>query len=359
MMERISSRQLVLIGIAFTMDATLISLPNQIIDAAGMAGWLSYISAMLIILISIWLLSKVARRFPDKDLFEAMIAGFPYLGKLFALAYVLFFFIILARDIRMVTDFCNILLLPFTPVVVIALLISVTIGMIARGGVEILSRMTEIWLPVFLLIIFMIPLILVKEFDLRFMKPLFENGPVSVFEGGWYAVAYLGEIVALPLLFANSTFKFQTGLKALAIGTGTLLLHFYIVLTLGTHIPARVLYPTYEMVRQIKVTDFLDRFDLPLVGVYLPSMLTKVAYSLYIVCHGLKRVFPGLSAKHSVMPFAALSFVCSFWFFSNGIQLLRMNRTWPAFALIFELFLPILFFILLRNRMKKNKPVLN
>jgi spore germination protein len=349
--EKISGRQLVLIGVAYTTNATLISVPNQIIEVARTDAWLSYVSAMIVIAASIWLVSKVSARFPDKDLFEIMVDGLPYIGRMLALSYVLFFFIILARDIRMLTDFVNITLLPFTPLVVVSVLIVVTAFLVARGGIETLARMTEIWLPVLLIIFILILFPLFREFEFRYLKPFFEFGAVPALKGGWYAVAYLGEVIALPLIFANKTFTFNLGFKALLIGTiSLLLLNFYTILSLGIHIPPRVLYPTYEMIRQIKITDFLDRFDLPLVGVYLPTMLTKVGFSLFVVCHGIKRVFPSVSAKLLTMPFAAFGFVCSFWFFSNAIQLLRLNRTWPAFALIFELLIPILLYIVVKNR---------
>lgn len=69
---------------------------------------------------------------------------------------------------------------------------------------------------------------------------------------------------------------------------------------LGYPILARTLYPSDELVRQVRVTDFLDRMDLFYVGIWLPTMMTKIAYSLYLVCHGLNRVAPNLSLRPSL-----------------------------------------------------------
>jgi hypothetical protein len=66
--------------------------------------------------------------------------------------------------------------------------------------------------------------------------------------------------------------------------------------------------------------------------------------------HGLSRVFPSLSSKQITMPVGVLAFVCSFWFFKNSLQLLNLNRIWPAFALIFELFLSLLLFMIMRSK---------
>lgn len=353
-MERISGRQLILIGIAFTLDSTLVNVPSQVIEAARMDAWLSLLAAALVLTLTMWLISKVMDRYPGKDLFEVMIGAVPFVGKGLALLYTAFFMFILARDVRMIVDFTNITLLPKTPIMLISILIVFTVFIIARGGVEILARMTEIWLPVFIVTIFIMPVTLFRDFDVSYLQPMFAGGIAKpAFEGGWYLVAYIGEVTALPLIFANNAYKFKYGFKALWFGTGLLLLiHYYIILVLGIKFPLRVLYPTYELVRQIRVTDFLDRLDLPLVGIYLPAMITKIAYSLYIVCHGLKRVFPQLSAKQLTMPFAMLAYVCSYWFFSNAVQLTAFNRVWPFIALLYVFVIPLLLFAAARKRIE-------
>lgn len=344
-MEKISRRQLHLIGIAYALDTTMITLPGQVIGSAKMDAWLSYLLAAGLIALSLWFVSRVMNRFPDQDMFGVLIAKLPIVGKLFAMLYILFFFFILIRDIRIITDFANITLLPMTPLMAIGLLVSLTILFIARGGIEILARMTELWLPLLLLGVLTIPIGLLREFDFRFLAPVLDGGFVPPLTGGWYLAAYLGEVIALPFLFSNSTFRFRDGMVALATGSGALLLlHYYALLSLGEHIPGGMLYPTYEMVRQIRVTDFLDRFDLPLVALYMPTMLTKIAYSLYFVCHGLQRIAPSLEAKIVVTPVSVLALVCSFWFFSNSVQIMNLNRTWPVLALLFEFVLPLLLF---------------
>jgi spore germination protein len=355
-LERISSRQIILIGAAYVLNATSISVPSQIIGVAQMDAWLSYVSAGSVILFSLWILSKVMGRFPEQDLYEAMIKRLPTIGRCISLLYIGFFFFLCARDIRMVTDFVNLALLQRTPIVVVAVMIVVTIILIARGGIEISARMTELWFPVFFMIVILIAVVIYREFEYKFLRPFFEFGLVPSFKGGWYAVSYIGEVTALPFIFSNRTFQFKHGWIALSLGLfALLLLNFYTILSLGTNIPEMTLYPSYEMVRHLRVTDFLDRFDLPVVGVWLPTMLTKIAFSLYIVCHGLKRVLPSVSAKIIVTPVGILAFVCSFWFFESAIQLFNFNRTWTALALIFQLFIPVILFLFLKPKKRAKK----
>jgi spore germination protein len=301
--------------------------------------------------LSLWLLAKVMSRFPDQDLFQAMIKRFPVFGRTVAFMFVGNFFTILVRDIRTVVDFINLALLPTTPLWVLSALSVFTIVLIAHGGVETLGRMTELYAPILITVIVLVPFVLLKEFDETLLMPYFKVDFLGVAQGSWFVVAYIGEIIALPFLFTGRTFQFKYGLKGLLLGTSLLLILVVSAqFILGTHLIIRTLYPTYELVRQLKITDFLDRFDLPLVGIWLPSMLTKIAYSLFLVCHGLKRIVPDLPARLSVSSIGVLGFVCSFWFFQNAIQLFNFNRTWTVIALFFEVFIPIMLFFVLKPK---------
>ncbi|MCZ8521133.1 MULTISPECIES: GerAB/ArcD/ProY family transporter [Paenibacillus] len=350
-MEKVSERQLYMIGTAYILNATLISVPNQVLGMARMDAWFSYLAAGLLFVPVLWMLSRVLQRFPGQDLFGAMIQGMPAAGRLMAGAFVGLYLFVLIRDLRMLTDFVSIVLLPLTPLTIIAALIAVTLVLIARGGVEVLGRMTELWLPALLIIIVLVPVFLFQDFDTRFLRPFFDEGLVRPLHGAWIIAPYIGEVLALPLICPGGTYRFRTGLTALAMAMAALqLINLYTVLSLGTLIPERLLFPTYEMVRQIRATDFLDRFDLPLVGIYLPTMITKVAFSLYVVCHGLQRILPKVEARKLAGPFGLVAFVGSFWLFDNTTQLLSFNRFWPVLALPVQLLLPALLFIILRKR---------
>jgi spore germination protein len=356
-LESVSRRQTVLLAIALVLDANLVSLPNQIIGVAKIDSWLSYILAMLGIILPVWLISKVLARFPGQDLFSIMISRFPVMGRMVSALFVLFFFILLVRDIRVLTEFVNITLLPSTPLVMISLLVVVTIVLTTRAGIQVIARMTEIWLPMFTIFLLLVPFLLFSEFEVRNLFPMLYNGLIPPIQGSWYAVAYIGEVMILPFLFASGAFRFREGFLGLAIGTGILLLvNTYLILSLGTNLSSKMLFPLYETLRLIRITDFLDRFDLPYILVYMPLMITKVSLLFYAVAHGLKRMIPALSIREFLVPLGVWSFVSSFWFFQNSVQLFMMNRTWSVLAILCEIALPCLFYLVLRTRKKDPSP---
>ncbi|PZE21381.1 GerAB/ArcD/ProY family transporter [Paenibacillus xerothermodurans] len=350
-MQVISARQLVLIGTIFTLSSTLISVQSQMIPHAKQHIWLSHLLGMVVIAISMWLLARTLSRFPDHDLFQALLARFPSLGKVAIALYVLFFFFILTRDIRMLIDFVNVALLPTTPMLALAILTMFTVCVSARGGIEVMGRVTELYGPLLIAMLFFLPLLLFREFDTANIMPFWRLDVPGVSRGAWYILPYLGEAIVMPMIFMGRTFRFRHGLIALGLGTFVLIaLAMQAMLALGQPIMERMLYPNYELVRQLRITDFLDRFDLPMVGVWLPTMLAKITINLYVVCYGLRRMIPGLWGAAMVNPVGFLAMVCSIWFFEDAIQLYELNRVWPTLALCFELLLPILFYLILRPK---------
>lgn len=354
-MEQVTRRQLVILGIVLVLEANMVSLPNQIVGVAKMDAWLSYLIAMGAILVPLWLSAKVLARFPGQDLFGALVTRHPVMGRAAGLLVLLFFFVLLVRDIRVITEFVSITLLPATPLVMISLLVVISMILTTRGGIQAIARMMEIWVPLFILILLILPFLLFTEFETRNLIPLFNEGLGPSLAGSWYAVAYIGEIILLPFLFASGSFRFREGLLGLAIGTGLLLLiNTYLTLTLGVNLSAKMLFPLYEMVRLIHVTDFLDRFDLPYILIYLSLMITKVGFLLYALAHGIKRLLPAVSIREFLIPLGVWCFVSSFWFFQNSVQLHMMNRSWPVFALVCEVALPCLFFLILHRKQEES-----
>ncbi|PWK15688.1 GerAB/ArcD/ProY family transporter [Tumebacillus permanentifrigoris] len=350
-MERISERQAMLIGAGIIFDATLISIPAQLLGVAHQDAWLTYLVAGVAVAASLWLLSRVGSRFVEVDLYEALVTRFKWVGRMVVLMYTFFVFFLVCRDLRMVSDFVNIHLLQKTPLVVISILVVLVVVFIARGGVELLARMTELYLPLLFFVVLILPLLLGKEFELRYYKPIFEHGVGDVLEGGWLAVSYVSEIALLPFFLSHKVFRLRTGLYGMGIGVFflTLLIALNIV-TLGPHIASRFMYPNIELIRQIRITDFLDRFDIAIVSIWLPSIITKIGYLLYICCHGIKRVTPGMSAKQITTAVGLVALTCSFWFFENSIQLIKVNYVWPVVATLFAFVLPLLMFFFLKPK---------
>ncbi|WP_128103886.1 GerAB/ArcD/ProY family transporter [Paenibacillus sp. DCT19] len=164
-------------------------------------------------------------------------------------------------------------------------------------------------------------------------------------------MSFFGEMVALPFVVKGSDFRFKSVFWGVMIAALLMMLILVETITsIGVPIASRLVYPSYELARQLQVSDFLDRFDLALAAATLPTMITKIAFDLYFICWGMKRMIPKVSGKVLTGPIALLGFVCAFWFFRNAVQLFRFTREWTWVAILFEVLLPILIFLFLHPR---------
>ena len=347
----LSRRQIILVGAMYTFDSTLISVQSQTVTYAKQHIWLAHIVPALVILLVLAMLVKLLARHPGQDLFAIMDHAKPYIGKPLIMLTVLFFFLIIVRDIRAISEFVNISLLPKTPIYMIGSIVAMTVALICRGGIIVLARMTEIFGLVLSVVVMLLPILMANDIAWMNLMPFWTIDYGGVAMGSWYLFSYVGEVVALAFLCTSSNLTFKRGALAVTLGVGLLIIMSMLgVLVLGLPLMGRMLYPNYELVRHIHLTDFLDRLDLPLIGLWLPTMFVKIGYSLVLVCLGLKRLLPQGSGKALIGPVGFFAFGVSFWFFENSLQLFNFNRTWTGIAIVFEVLLPIAAFLMLYGR---------
>lgn len=91
MNQSVTSRQLVLLVLLLSMTGTLIQPHAQAIYYAEQHAYLSYVPVVLVMIISMLMVSRIQRRFPNQDLFEALVERFPFMGRLAGVMYILFF----------------------------------------------------------------------------------------------------------------------------------------------------------------------------------------------------------------------------------------------------------------------------
>lgn len=356
MNQSVTSRQIVLLVLLLSVTGTLIQPHAQAIFYAEQHAYLSYVPVVFVMIISMWMVSRMQRRFPNQDLFEALAERFPLMGRLAGVMYILFFFFIFARDIRLIGDYVSITLLETTPISIVVLSLMIMAVFIVRGGLGSLIGMSELYVTLFLLNSIIVPFMLIQQLNMENLMPYFHVDTAGVGKGSWYIFSFYGEMIALPFVVKGSDFRFKPVLWGIIIsGLVMMLIIVETITSIGVPIASRLVYPSYELARQLQISDFLDRFDLALAAATLPTMITKIAFDLYFVCWGLKRMIPNVSGKVMTGPVALLGFVCAFWFFRNAIQLYRFTREWTWIAIVFEVLFPLVLFLFLRPRKKDKK----
>lgn len=347
--SEVTGRQIALIGTLYAMATTVTSVQAQAAAFARQHLLLSYLLVFVVLLLPLWLLFRLLGRFQGRDLYQLLIERHPVAGRIVTAAYMLHFFWIAARDVRLTSDFMKVSFLQRTPIALItALSIWVVIMMVRETGILVLARSTEIYAMLLLLSVPLIAILVARELEIEYVLPLQEIDMPGVLQGAWILGSYIGDIVGVAFLASGGTIRYRDSVMGLVLATGSLaVISTLAVLTLGIPVMSSMVYPIYELVRQIRVTDFLDRFELPILAIWIPAVTCKIGYNLYLVCLGFKRLVPGLPGKCLAIPIGMLLFACSFWFFENAVDLANMNLTTPVVHYTFQLLLPVLLFAVL------------
>jgi len=346
---------MLMIGSGYVLDATLITIPSLVIRETKSDFWQPHLVALVYGLIAVALMLAVASRFPRQDFFDGITGRHPTFGRAIVLGYVLFFFAILMRDIRSTVDFVLVALLVTTPIFAVAGTLALCLVAIVRRGRLVVGRMSQVWQPLLLIVIVIIPLGIGLDLNIGHLLPVFQHGPADVLQGSYYLLSYIGEAIGVAMIVTYRSWSFRYGMYSVLLGWAVLtLLSFSVVLALGTEIPARTLYPNYEMVRKVRLTDFLDRFDLPLIGIWLPAMIVKTSFSLFIVSHGVTRLAPKLKFPWVVAFAGVAATVAGMTFIRNTVQLLEFNQFFTVAAIFFQVALPAMLLFLFRKRKKSE-----
>ncbi|WP_346834816.1 GerAB/ArcD/ProY family transporter [Paenibacillus polymyxa] len=352
-MKQFTTRQIVLLGVLMEVGITLIHAPAQAADHANQHAYWTCAVAAIVLCLPIWAMLKLKRRFPDQDLMQAMVSAHPVLGRMLLAIYFILFLIIFARDLRIITDLVEVVLLPLTPIVVTSLIVLLTLVSMAKGGVSTIVNMTEIFIPLLIVTLLTMPLFFGRNMDFSVLRPYLHPEVEGVIKGSWRMLGYMADIMIVPFVISGKSYNGRSAWFGHLLGTAILIMLVLLSeLVIGVPILSRLFYPSYELVRQLQLTDFLDRFDLFVAALTVPTFLTKIGVDLYVTSLAVKRMFAHVWGSLMVWPVGLLGYVCSFMLFSNIVQIYDFSREWTAVMVIFFVFMPFLLWMLLRPKFK-------
>ncbi|MBP1153834.1 MULTISPECIES: endospore germination permease [unclassified Paenibacillus] len=259
----------------------LLSLQNELVRTAHMDAWFSYLIPTMYVLLIGYVFVQLSMRFPKKHLFEIIFVLFGRLfGTVINLLLVVHLWLILMRDLRSFGKFIGTILLPNTPEEILVLLLMLVLMFYGRTSVEVIARVNDLFFPIFFLLVLLLPFLLSNEVDLQLIQPILSVPAINFWYANVLGIGWFGDILVAGA-FLHTIWngkQVQSGLRH-GIMMATLLLtifQFLQVLVLGPSIPGNMIYPSYSLVQQIHITDFLDRIDLFILSIWYPVMACRV-----------------------------------------------------------------------------------
>ncbi|MFB6365756.1 endospore germination permease [Paenibacillus elgii] len=279
----INQRQLAWLVGSLLIGGGLLSIQHDLVRIAHMDTWFVYLLPTVYILFIAYVFTQLSMRLPGKHLFEINFILFGrWFGLLANVVLLIHLWFILLRDLRMLGKFIGTLLLQNTPEEMLVLLLVVMLMFYGRTSAEVISRVNDLFFPVFFALTLMLPFLLSNEMSFRLLQPILTTPPKQLGYAGLLSIGWYGDIIIVGA-FLHMIWNSRQIHSALRHGSlmATALLSLLLlmeVVVLGPNIPGNLIYPDYSLVQHIQITDFLDRMDLLILSIWFPIIVDKIIF---------------------------------------------------------------------------------
>ncbi len=277
-----------LIGMMFwtIMGTALISLPVLIGIHAPRDAW----AAAVIFTIGGTglglIIGGLVNRFPGKDfvVYVQEVLGL-WIGKLLIIVFLAWLLHTSGLVLWQIASFTHISLLPNTPFLPILAILVLPAAYVVIGGLENLARCGQvIFLPTFILL-FVLFFLLIPDVNLQNLLPVFGDGIPNILRSSITPIALAGEIMFVVFLApyireVRKAAKYSVITISL-IGFGGLVNEFFYTAVFG-QLRQHLANPFYAIIRYIKPTAFIERYDILFVTINLFGNFIKLSVFIYI-----------------------------------------------------------------------------
>jgi spore germination protein KB len=194
----INQRQLSWLTASIISSGGILCLQNELIRIGEHDAWFCYLLPLGYLFLIASFFAYLAKQFPHKHIFEIsqLLLG-RWGGTCLNIVLLLHFWMIVIRDICLLSKFTNTVLLERTPIEILVLLPCLVLLYFGRTSVEVISRVNDLFYPLFVITIALMPLLLSNEVRLALLKPVLTTQPQNILSGSFLAFGGVGDIFVL------------------------------------------------------------------------------------------------------------------------------------------------------------------
>ncbi|QFT88486.1 Spore germination protein YndE [Bacillus sp. THAF10] len=359
-MERsISQGQLFFLIIQTQIGVGVLSLPFAVHTTAKGDGWISTILAGFVLQIWIFIIVKLARMFPEKNLFQTLRALLgKFVGNILTLAYILYFTALASLVAVLQTELITKWILPLTPYWVIYLFIIIVAVYLATDNILMIARFFSLSTGI---IIFFIILVLTvyQDVNINYILPIKQTSWLDIFIGmKEVLIALAGFEVLLVIYFCVSDKKKTLKTMSLANLTTMAIYTFLVFTSLIYFSPEELPLVPEPVLYMLKAISFevLERLDLIFLSIWVIPMTNTFIIYLFQASVGLKELFKRDTHSPFVFIIVIPIFLSSF-FLRDQFLVDEIGQVFQNVVLWFAFGLPLLLLLIgmIRKLVRKEK----
>ncbi|MGO4544728.1 spore germination protein [Paenibacillus sp. 2TAB23] len=296
--DRITTVQAAVIVSNFLLGSGILTLPRASAEVVGTPDvWLSVLLGGFVAIGAGILMAVLSKWHKGKTVFQynQTLLG-KWIGGTIGLAFVIYFFMTSAYQVRALSEVTQLFLLEGTPSWAIVMVFMWVSLYLMFGGINPIARLFELILPVTIVIYLLVMLMSLKLFDYDHLRPFLGQGIWPVLDGvRSTALSFLGvEIILVITAFMSNPNK---SVKAVVIGTSIPLViyMFTVIIVIGGLSLDGVLsrtWPTLDLIRSYEYTGLIfERFESLLLVIWIMQIYSTFTITYYASALGFSQIF--------------------------------------------------------------------
>ncbi|MEW9673438.1 endospore germination permease [Ammoniphilus sp. 3BR4] len=359
---RISALQMALLIYANPVSTAMLTLPGLSFKYAEHDMWLAPIWASLPGFLVVYIIWQLNRLYPNQTLIQYTphILG-KIAGKAVGFVYLFFFLYNCGASLRMYGEFLIGVFLNRTPLVLVMGILTLATTFAVRAGLEVLARLSDMFVPIIFLLWLIIVLLLIPELEVKNMLPIMENGitpslKAAIIVAPFFEL-YFYIFTLLPYL-SDRKQGLKWGMISVVAVMVTLVMTNLAALLLFGGITGSFIFPIMTVARYISYADFFENLEAVVMAIWIGGTFIKLGLFQYTVVLNTAQWLNLSDYKPLTLPFGLLMTLFGIWVFPNlSEQAYASNLIYPILHPIMLVIIPtaLLLFALLRKRYQKLK----
>lgn len=344
-MINLTKNQLTCMMISIILIRLYLTLPREILIYAGNAGWILILYLIIIAFFLFFIVSHIYKK-NESPLDIAEKTG----GKIFkiitGLSAVIIILIKASGHIKLFIESIQMILLQNTPTEIIVMLLAVTLIIGAHSGIESLSIISSLFLPVVLTVLAAFLFLLIPNIDIKNLTPILGNGANKIFIESLHLLSLFGDLFLLYFLLPYCKEKkvlSKIGYKSILIN-GIIFIVFMLAYTSVFPYPVSSEYiiPIFQLTRIVKIGDFFGRFEAFFEFIWAISFFIYAAINIWILSIIWQKTFNLKYHEPLIAPMTVFSIGIGF-LQPNLLKIINGNKYFSWTIISFAFLLPIIY----------------
>ncbi|WP_028402374.1 GerAB/ArcD/ProY family transporter [Ectobacillus panaciterrae] len=356
---KISAFQMAFLILPLIISTAILNVPIVTGRFAHRDMWISPILASLNGFLTAFIVYQLHKIYPKKTIiqYSQQIMG-RILGKILGFV-ILFIFLHVSGIIgREYAGFIISAFLPKTPMVVVIGSIILLCAFAVRGGVEVLGRAAQLFVPIFIFPLVLL-ILLLPDLKLENMFPIMEQGIMPPIMGATGAIIWFDEVFLISMLLPFLT-DHEKGMKwsMISVAVSMLIMVYLNIVSIFLLGESATAYtnPVFFAFRYISVATFFEHLESLVIAIWVMGAFIKLSVFYYVLVLRTAQWLHLSDYRPLVFPFGFLVTLFAIWT-PNTQELAKFIRTInPFYGTSIMTFIPIvLLCIALIQKKWKNK----